>query len=202
MNENTNPENTAIPKAGFKKLAIEAARLADAKKAEEVAVYDVSGRSPLADFVLVAAVDNPAQLEAVEEDISIKFKQKGRYPLHREGSQSKHWRVLDYGGLIVHVFEKQARENVLFDKLYADCARIRWQAGSEAPAAAAKPNARPAGVRKAAIKKAKAAPRKDGTALKKAKAVPQKGKTASRKAKRPAVKRTGAGKKSAKKKNR
>ena len=200
MNENTNQENSAVPKAGFKKLAIEAARLADAKKAEEVTVYDVSGRSPLADFVLVAAVDNPAQLEAVEEDISIKFKQEGRYPLYREGSQSKHWRVLDYGGLIVHVFEKQARENFSFDKLYADCARVRWQAGASAPAAAAKPKARTAGVKKTAPGKNKAAPQKSRTAPKKTGTVSKKKKAALVKTKRSAVKKAAAGKKAAKKK--
>jgi ribosome-associated protein len=114
--------------AGFKKLAIAAARLADAKLAEAVVVYDMAGRSPLADFVLVAAVDNPAQLEAVEEEISIKFKKEGLHPLYREGSQSKHWRVLDYGGLIVHVFERQARETFSFDKIYAGYAVVKWQA--------------------------------------------------------------------------
>jgi ribosome-associated protein len=118
----------AVSGAGFKKLAVAAARLADAKQAEAVAVYDMAGRSPLADFVLVAAVDNPAQLEAVEEEISVKFKKEGLHPLYRDGARSKYWRVLDYGGVIIHIFERQARENFSFDKIYAGYAGVKWQA--------------------------------------------------------------------------
>jgi ribosome-associated protein len=159
--------------AGFKQLAIAAARLADAKLAEAVAVYDMAGRSPLADFVLVAAVDNPAQLEAVEEEISIKFKKDGLHPLYREGSKSKHWRVLDYGGLIVHIFERQARESFSFDKIYAGYARVKWQAKAapvavKPPSRAVPKRAAPARNKKRIVKKvpAKKAPAKKAPAKK------------------------------------
>ncbi len=133
----------AVSGAGFKKLAIAAARLADAKQAEAVAVYDMAGRSPLTDFVLVAAVDNPVQLEAVEEALSINFKKEGLHPLYREGSRSKYWRVLDYGGLIIHIFERQARENFSFDKIYAGYSVVTWRAKVVPAAGKARPGIAP-----------------------------------------------------------
>jgi len=111
----------------FKQLAIAAARLADSKKAEEVSIYDMDGRSALADFVVVATVDNPAQLDAVDEEISANLKKEGLFALYRDGMRSKNWKVLDYGGIIVHIFERKAREFYSFDKVYTGYGEVKWQ---------------------------------------------------------------------------
>ncbi len=152
----------------FKQLAIAAARLADSKKAEEVAVYDMDGRSALADFVVVLTVDNPAQLDAVDEEISVKLKKEGLFALYRDGMRSKNWKVLDYGGLIVHLFERKAREFYSFDKVYTGYGEIKWREKAVEKPVTAK--------RKAAAKAAGAAPKK------------------TKKAKKPAAKKVPAGK--------
>jgi len=156
MNERTDS------KADSKKLAIEAARLADAKKAEDIVVYDVSGSSSLADFVLVATVDNPVQLEAVEEGISTAFKKESRHAGHREGSRSRNWRVLDYGGVMIHLFERQAREGFSFDALYQRSAPVQWRKRSAPVKTAARPAKRTAGRRKPSGSKARPAKRPSG----------------------------------------
>ncbi|HOW89195.1 MAG TPA: ribosome silencing factor [Elusimicrobiales bacterium] len=163
MNDNIGPSSDRNAGADFRAMAITAARLADAKKAEDIRIYDAGKRSPLTDFLLVATVDNPAQLEAVEEEISVAFKKDGFYAGHRDGGQSRHWRVLDYGGLIVHLFEKAARESFSFDSIYSDYPTVKWQArparsgntGKKVrrPAAARKPAARKPAVRKPAARK-------------------------------------------------
>lgn len=166
-------------KLRFRNIAVAAARLADAKKAEAVSVYDMGGRSELADYVVVVTVDNPAQLDAVDDEITINLKKEGLYALYRDGMKSKNWKVLDYGGLIVHIFEKQAREFYSFDKVYAGYNAIKWE---EKPAAQARQRGgrtarqirggtagrKAAGKRKAASKNTKAAPRKAKGARKKA----------------------------------
>lgn len=183
----TNDENkNSSDRDLYKKLAIAAARLADAKKAEAIAIYDVGGRSPLADFVVVAAVDNPAHLEAVEQDIAVRFKQDGQHALHRDGTQSKNWRVLDYGGVLIHLFERQARESFAFDSIYAGSPSVRWEE-KPAPAAVKAPAKKVPGKPAAKAKAKKAAPRK---------AAPKK-KAAVKKApaKKTPAKKAGAGKK-------
>ncbi len=168
----------------FRQLAIAAARLADSKKAEEVAVYDMDGRSALADFVVVATVDNPAQLDAVDEEISRNLKQEGLFALYRDGMRSKNWKVLDYGGIIVHIFERKAREFYAFDKVYTGYGEIRWQEKAVEKPVTAK--------RKAAAKAAKAAPRKAKQAKKPAakKTTAKKIKTVKAAAKKTAPKKT------------
>lgn len=174
----------------FKAIAILAAKLADEKKGENIIIYDMAGRSDLADFVLVITTDNPAHLEAVEEDIAIKLKQENMYAIYKDGMKSKNWKVLDYGGILVHIFEKEARVYYALDKVFDGYSKVKWQ-----------PRPEPAPVAKKTVKKvqetAKKAVQKAKPAKKAAKPVKKAAKTV-KKAVKKAVKKTV--KKTAKKK--
>ena len=184
-------------KLGFKNIAISAARLADAKKAEDVTVYDMAGRSELADYVVVVTVDNPAQLDAVDDEIVINLKKEGLYALYRDGMKSKNWKILDYGGIIIHIFEKQAREFFSFDKVYAGYSAIKWAEKEAVTSRRSQGTSRKAAPQKAktSLKKARPAPKKAKKTVKK---VPAK-KGAERKA-QVTGRKTGPKKKTAKKK--
>lgn len=149
-------------KPTFKKLAVKAARLADGKKAEDVAVFDLSGRSTIADYAVTATVDSPAHLEAVDDEIAIKLKQDGVYPLYRDGAQSRTWKVLDYGGLLIHIIERQTRLRYALDGLFDGVKKVPWEEPAPAPAKVKKPAAK-----KAAKKPAKKAAKKSGPKNKK-----------------------------------
>ena len=109
-----------ISKNTFKQIAIKAAMAGDAKKASPVRVYDLGGKSTLADYAVLMEVESAPQLDAVEEEVSIRLKHEGFYCLHKEGQNSKNWKVLDYGGVLVHVYEKKAEEYYSISKVYAD----------------------------------------------------------------------------------
>lgn len=144
----------------FKKIAVAAARIGDAKKAHPVAVYDLAGTSPLADFAVLMTVESGPQLDAIEEDVLLKLKQQGIHCLHKDGMRSRSWKVLDYGGTLVHIYDTKAAEFYAIDKVYADCKRVPWE---EKPAAlvpgkpAARKAARKTAARKPAVAKKTAA---------------------------------------------
>jgi ribosome-associated protein len=117
----------------FRRLAVLAAKSASDKLAEEIVLFHIKPMSGIADFLLLATVDSPAQLEAVEDHVSRQFKTKGVSLVRRDGARSALWRVLDYGGLIVHLMHRDAREFYSLDKLYIDARRLSW---AEAPAKA------------------------------------------------------------------
>jgi ribosome-associated protein len=144
----------------FRKIAVAAARIGDAKKAEPVAVYDLAGTSPLADYAVLMMVESAPQLEAVEEDIVHKLKQEGVFCLHKDGMRSRSWKVLDYGGTLVHIYDTKAAEFYAIDKVYAGCKQVQWE---EKPAPAPKEPA----VKKAARKPAAKKPAARKTAAKK-----------------------------------
>jgi len=113
-----------------KKIAIEAARFGNSKKAENIVIYKLGKNSSLADYMVLMSADSVPQLEAVEEAVNKAFKAQGLFALYKEGGSSRAWKVLDYGGVLVHIFETRAREFYSIDQLYASCARIPWRRGA------------------------------------------------------------------------
>ncbi|MDD2806825.1 MAG: ribosome silencing factor, partial [Elusimicrobiales bacterium] len=144
-----------MTKPGFKKIAVAAARAGDSKKASPVTIFDLAGKSPLADYAVLLVAESAPQLDAIEEEVQIKLKQEGIYCLHRDGMRSKNWKVLDYGGVLVHIYEGKAAEFYAIDKVYEGYKTVEWE---EAPAPKPEPRpAAPAAVKapekKAALKK-------------------------------------------------
>lgn len=164
-----------------------AALAGDSKKAHPVTIFDLAGKSPLADYAVLLVAESAPQLDAIEEEIQIKLKQDGVYCLHRDGMRSKNWKVLDYGGVLVHIYDGKAAEFYAIDKVYAGFKTVEWEEKPAPKAAAPAPKKAPA--KKPAAKKP-AAP-KASTAKK---AAAGKAKPAKRAAKagkaRPAKKRT------------
>jgi len=119
---------TTYTKTEFKKFAVKAARAADAKKAENIKLLDTTQAWPLADFVLIATVDSAAQMEAVDYGIGKELKKIALFKIHRDGTDSRLWRVLDYGGFIVHILMPETREFYGLDRLYHLAKPVRWEA--------------------------------------------------------------------------
>lgn len=179
-----------IPKSSFKKIAVAAALAGDSKKAQPVVIFDLAGKSPLADYAVLLAAESAPQLDAIEEEVQIRLKQEGIYCLHRDGMQSKNWKVLDYGGVLVHIYDIKAAEFYAIDKVYEGFKTVEWEAKpaprAETPAEK-KANEEKVPAKKAAAKK---------PAAKKAAA---KKKTAKKTAVKKAAKKSAAPKKTAKK---
>ncbi|MFA6583867.1 MAG: ribosome silencing factor [Elusimicrobiaceae bacterium] len=115
------------PANPFKKLAIEAANIADGKKAEDIVVIDLAGQSTLCDYIVIASVDSTPQMNAAEEEISKTFKTQGIHKLHIDGAESSSWQVLDYGGILIHVMLPEIREFYSLDKIFSYGKRVPWQ---------------------------------------------------------------------------
>src|SRR5258708_7883802 len=113
---------------GFKPVASLAARTADQKKGDSILLLDVRKTTGLTDYVLLVNVLSPSHLDSIEQSINELMKTAGVHLLHWDGSDSGLWRVLDYGGLIVHLMHEKAREFYQLDKLYHGASRLKWQA--------------------------------------------------------------------------
>lgn len=106
--------------AEMTKLAIEA--LED-KKAEDISIIDISEVSVLADYFLIASGNSKNQVQALIDNVEEKLGQAGIIPKNIEGYQTGNWVLMDYGDLIVHVFDRQNR-------LFYDLERI-WRDGKK-----------------------------------------------------------------------
>jgi len=113
----------------FRAFAVVAARAAYDKKAEAIVLLNVRAVSGLADYLVVATVDSPAHLDAVEERVEKALRAQGLNLLRKDGVASLLWRVLDYGGLLVHLMHRQARAFYSLEKLFVGARKVRWDKG-------------------------------------------------------------------------
>lgn len=109
-----------------------AARAADDKLAEEIAVIDVSDVLTITDVFVIASASNERQVNAIVEEIEDKLTEVKVEPIRREGAREGRWALLDYGEFVVHVFRTQEREFYGLDRLWRDCPLIDIE-GIETP---------------------------------------------------------------------
>jgi len=98
-------------------LVRRAIALIEEKKGERVVVIDLSDVSIPTGFFVIAGADNPAHMKAIASNLMSGFPQK---VLHREGLSERRWVVLDYGDIVVHLLEKEARKFYDIEALWAD----------------------------------------------------------------------------------
>lgn len=106
------------------KLAAIAARAADEKKGEDIAVLDVSDFMAISDVFVVVSAANERQVASIVQEVEGDLTDAGAEPIRREGHRENRWVLLDYGQFIVHVQRAQEREFYGLDRLYADCPLI------------------------------------------------------------------------------
>jgi len=123
----------------FRKLAVEAARLADQKKGEDIRLLKMKPRTSVADYFLFVTADSTPQLEALDEHLSRLFKSHGIFPIHHEGLRSRTWKVLDYGGVLLHLMQRTAREFYALERLYPNARPVCWNPKNRKKSAARKP---------------------------------------------------------------
>lgn len=115
-----------MPKA-FKSVAVAAAKAMDDQKAEDILVLDVRKTSPLSDYMIVATALSRPHLEALENKIEEALEENGLRVHHRNRPQSDLWRVLDYGGLIVHLMDAATRELYALERLHEGAKELSWR---------------------------------------------------------------------------
>lgn len=107
--------------AEARRLATVAARVALENRARDVVVLDVTGQSAEFDFFVIATGTSRRQLHAISEEIDDAL-EKGldEQRLGIEGYQESNWIVLDYGSIVVHLFDAETREFYDLESLWAD----------------------------------------------------------------------------------
>ena len=107
-----------------RELAIKIANMLDNKKARDLTVIEVTEVTQIADYFVICTGNSSTQVKAFADEVEFKLKQEGITPDHVEGHQSRSWIVLDYGCVLVHVFDEEARDFYDLERLWADGERV------------------------------------------------------------------------------
>lgn len=99
------------------KLAI--AALED-KKAEDIRVIDISEVSVLADYFIIAGGNSRSQIQALCDNVQEKLGRAGYPEKQTEGYDTANWVLIDFGDVIVHIFDKENRLLYDLERLWRD----------------------------------------------------------------------------------
>lgn len=88
------------------------------KKGFNILALDVRGISSIADYLLIAEGNVDRHTISIAKTIIETLAERGDRPVHVEGLQTGDWIVLDFSGVIVHLFQPGLREKYSLEKLW------------------------------------------------------------------------------------
>jgi ribosome-associated protein len=106
------------------KLAKASARTAAENKGQDIVVLDVSKQTAIFDFFVIATGTSRRQLHAISDEIDRAFEAFDERRVSTSGYDESRWIVLDYGGVLVHLFDEETRAFYDLEGLWADSPRI------------------------------------------------------------------------------
>jgi ribosome-associated protein len=108
-----------------KEWALIAAESAAEKKAENVVALEVAELLVVTDYFVIATGRTDIQVRSIADEIEHGLWERAhRKPIGREGAQEGKWVLLDYGDLVIHVFQPQEREFYRLEKLWGEAPRL------------------------------------------------------------------------------
>ncbi len=111
----------------YKKPAILAAEAANDKKSEDIIVLDVRKLTPITDYFVIVTVNSQPQAQAVRDEMESRLSDLGMTLRNRQQQLSKRWLLLDFDGIIAHIFIKDAREFYNLERLWSKAVKVKWE---------------------------------------------------------------------------
>jgi ribosome-associated protein len=94
-------------------------------KAINIKVYNASGTSSLADYNIIASMQNPTQAKASVDTLLEQLKDHGMNNLSLEGRIDAEWILADFGDVIIHIFQETSRAVFDLDHLWRDVPQVK-----------------------------------------------------------------------------
>ena len=111
-----------------KTLALTCARLADNKKAENIALLDLRSISSIADYFVIVTGSNEPHLRAIVDEITEKLRLDHNVrPFSIDGAKITPWIVLDFIDVLVHVMNDEFRELYDLENIWGDGEKIDFK---------------------------------------------------------------------------
>jgi ribosome-associated protein len=107
-----------------KTLALQIAKAALEKKAQEIVIVDISSKVDYADYLVICSGTSRRHVKTISGDLETSLKRKRIIPIGVEGESDGNWVLLDYGAVVVHVFNNEMRAFYDIDGLWLDADRI------------------------------------------------------------------------------
>ncbi len=96
-------------------------------KGKEIVNIDLAGlENRICQYFIICHGDSNTHVNAIADSVNREIKEKlGKYSFHKEGKENAQWILLDYGSIVVHVFQKEFRDFYRLEELWADGIVVR-----------------------------------------------------------------------------
>jgi ribosome-associated protein len=109
-------------------VALAAAQVAHDNRGQNIVLLDLREMTAVFDFFLLITGTSRRQLHAIAEEIDRTLKEQfGEKRMGVEGYAAGTWILQDYGDVVIHLFDDQAREYYSLEQLWSEARRIDWQ---------------------------------------------------------------------------
>jgi ribosome-associated protein len=120
-----------------REIAESVAALALDRKAADVVILDLREISSVTDYFVICTGRSDVHVRAIVERIESGLAESGERPLAREGVSHGSWALLDYGDVVIHVFQPETRAFYDLERLWGQAPR--WTSGSSSAIEAGRP---------------------------------------------------------------
>jgi ribosome-associated protein len=123
------PAGDQAPEPPALRRALAAARTAEENRARDIAILDMRELTTMFDYFVIATGTSRRQLHAISEEIDrVLEHEMGDRRLGIEGYEESRWILLDYGDLVVHLFDAQTRDYYALEDLWGRARRVPFPA--------------------------------------------------------------------------
>ena len=92
----------------------------DSNKALDVVSIDLTGKSSMADYMIIASGTSSRHIQSLSEQVLEQFKNNGISNCKIEGKESSDWKLVDGIDLIVHIFNPEKRKFYELEKMWTE----------------------------------------------------------------------------------
>lgn len=105
-----------------------AARVADENRGRDIVILDLRELTPIFDYFVIVTGSSRRQLHAISDEVNrVLDRQLHHGRLGAEGYDGSRWILLDYGDVVVHMFDDEARDYYALDQLWAGAKRVPFE---------------------------------------------------------------------------
>lgn len=99
---------------------------AEEKKAKDIVILDLQPLTILTDYFVILSCESQVQIKTVANAIMDKLSEKSVSMHHIEGTPESRWILLDYNGVIIHIFHEELRNYYQLEKVWGDAKKVKF----------------------------------------------------------------------------
>ncbi len=96
----------------------------DSKKAHNIKVLKIDSKTVIADYFVICSGTSNTQIKSIADEVQYKMSLADMETLHIDGFNEGTWIVMDYGSVLLHVFNSEMRNFFNLEKLWNDSVEI------------------------------------------------------------------------------